>query len=285
MKKSKILLITLLIFSGAILACGSNHNLGGGQAENKKTEPTKNETENKNTAQPAPTPKEEIVNIIDGREERLEKEGTEAEKQLVNKEFKLKEAEILKKSQFQCDEGTEEGIEIIGTAEGSFTKPNSSQKVFLYERCRAGRAFGIGGILVVEDGKAVSHYTYGENGLDSGIFSLPDVNKNGLSEMVIIAAGSGQGYMNVAIYLFELKDGNMKFMGNTPIYDDNSGAMENESKIETNAYKISVQTADNPVFLREHYQKKGNAAKWSLIKKSAKFSLEKGDAGKYLKIS
>lgn len=286
MRRNTKLSAILLIICGVLSACGSV-NVGGGQAENKSTETVqKPPVENKsNTQQTATDTKDEALTVIDGREDREEKTATEAEKQLVNKEFKLKEAAIMKSSQFECDEGTEEGVEIIGTAEGSFTKPNSSQKVFLYERCRAGRAFGIGGILVVEDGKSVAHYTYGENGLDSGIFSLPDVNKDGLSEVVLVGVGSGQGYLNAAISLFEFKNGNFNYLGNAAVFDDNSGAVEDESKIITTAYKISVQSASSPIFFRETYEKKGKAEKWSLMKKSEKFSLDKSEPGKYVKIN
>lgn len=284
--RNKKFLAILLVASGVICGCGSTLTAGGGQSENKTKQPTKKvEVENKNIAQPTPTQKEEFITVVDGREDRVEKQGTEAETQFVSKEFKNNEATILKQSSFECDEGTEEGVSIVGTAEGSFTKTDSKQKVFLYERCRAGRSFGIGGILITEDGKTVSHYSYGENGLDMGIFSLPDVNKNGLSEIVVVAGGSGQGYLNLAIYLWEMKDGKMNYLGNTAIYDDNSGAMEDKSKVETNAYKISVQPDTNPVFYREHYQQKGGEKKWSLVKKSTKFSLDKGDTGKYVKIS
>lgn len=287
MRSNKGFLAIILTVSGVISACSATATVGGGQAENKKAEPVKTaEVENKKAMQPAPTPQEELVNIIDGREERVEKEGTEAETQLVNKEFQRNKEAIYNSNSINCIDSSEnEDVVVIGTAEGSFTKPDSSQKVFLYERCRAGRSFGIGGILITEDGKAVSHYSYGENGLDVGVFSLPDVNKNGLSEIVIVAGGSGQGYLNSAIYLWEMKDGKMNYLGNTAIYDDNSGAMEDEKKVETNAYKISVQPGANPIFYREHYQQKGGAKKWSLLKKAEKFSLDKGDTGKYVKIS
>src|SRR5688572_16836001 len=119
------------------------------------------------------------VEIYDGREvEPKNAEAAPAEKKLVEAEFKKSESAILKSSKLECDEGAEDGISVIGTAEGSFTKPASKQKAFLYERCRSGRSFGIGGILVAENDKVAAHYSYGENGLFSGILSAPDVDKN-----------------------------------------------------------------------------------------------------------
>lgn len=289
MKINVVCLIILLLLGGIITACGDEAKGGNEQASTAqsgqgKTESNADQKPAEDKAQ-AEIPQTEMVNVFDGRNEPKENEETPAEKLLINKEFKLKKSVIMQKINLQCDEGTEEGVSIVGSAEGSFTKPESRQKVFLYEHCRSGRAFGIGGIMVIENGKVVAHYSYGENGLDSGIFALPDVNKNGLSEIVLIAYGSGQGYTNAVINLFEFKAGNFDFLGGTQVYDDNSGAVENELKAETTAYRISVQPSGNPAFFRDKYQKKGAAKNWSLIKKSEKFALDKDDPGVYIKIS
>jgi hypothetical protein len=131
-----------------------------------------------------PAPTIETVQIIDGRksdsdsnEERIKVSA--AEQELINKEFERAEPAILKISKFECEvEETPEGVEIVGVAEGSFTKPNSRQKAYLYERCRAGRSFGIGGLIVIEVEKVAAHFAYGENGLSFGLISLPDINRN-----------------------------------------------------------------------------------------------------------
>lgn len=292
-KLNKRLTILAVIICTAVTACNSDivggGNSGGAKSDvpavtnrNSAAKADNKATEEKTEPQ---TKQENTIEVYDGRKFESEpKAGTDAEKQLAEKEFKLHENDILQKVGFKCEEG-DEGVSITETAEGSFTKPNSSQKVLLYERCRAGRAFGVGGILIVENGKAVAHYAYGENGLFAGISSLPDVNKNGLSELVFLSVGTGQGYSNSAIDVFEFKAGDLDFLGRTETYSSNSGAVTDRTKAKTEASKISVEPAANPAFFRETYEQKGSSQKWSQVKKAEKFSLNKGEPIKYHKIS
>ena len=121
-------------------------------------------------------PKDEVLTAL-----------TKAEKEIVEKEVRKNESVIKEKSNLECDEDT---FAVVGAASGSFTKAKSSQTAYLYELCRGARSFGIGGIVIVENGRVVSHNTYGDNGLDIGIASLPDINQNGLSEIVLVGAGT-----------------------------------------------------------------------------------------------
>jgi hypothetical protein len=289
--KQFLVLTVAIIFGGSLFsACSSsaNSNRPNGQAatgSEKQSENVVNENKRVENKATTATPRNDLIEIFDGRiEERKEKTATSSEKQFVEAEFKRNETAIMQKSKFECDEGTEEGVEIIGVAEGAFTAPKSAQKAFLYERCRAGRAFGIGGIMIVEGEKVAAHYTYGENGLESGILSLPDVNKNGLSEIVLVGSGTGQGYTSGGIDLLEFKAGDINFLGNAETYSDNSGAVEGD-KVETVAQKISVQPAAEPEFFREIYEKRGSAKAFSLNKKLEKFVLSKREPAKFVKIS
>lgn len=292
-RRFSTLAAALIISIGIMTACGSAVNdksandnastvqnkpvLGeGGRAEDKAAE-------NKAAAE---TKQDALVAVYDGREtERKAKEATSDEKQLVEKEFKSSETAIMQKVADSCEEGdAEKGINIIGVAEGSFTKPNSSQKAFLYSLCNVRRGSSMGGIMIVENEKAAAHYIF-EISWSEGISSLPDVNKNGLSEIVLDGGGSGQGYTETSINIHEIKAGNFDSLGVTPTYSDNSGAAEDQSKAKTTAYKISVQLSANPVFFRETYEKKSNAKDWSSIKKVEKFSLDKDESSKVIKIS
>lgn len=292
-KQFSILVVALAISSGIVTACASavvDKQEGEAQVQGSSgtiTETVQNKSvDNKLVEDKVATETEQLVTIFDGRvNERQTTEATNAEKQLVEKEFKRNETVIKQKINTDCDEDTPEGVSIVEIAEGSFTHPNAAQKIFLYERCRSGRAFGIGGIVVVENETVSAHYIYGENGLESGILSLPDINKNGLSEIILIGGGTNQGYTNGAIDLFEFKQGNLNFLGRTETYSDNSGAAENESKVETTAYKILARLSANPVFFRETYQTKGKIKKWSLAKKAQKLLLTKTDPMTFHKIS
>jgi hypothetical protein len=170
---------------------------------------------------------------------------------------------------------------VLNVVDGSFTRAKRAQRAFLYELCRSGRSFGIGGIIIVEGGKTVAHYTYGENGLSSDIDVLPDINQNGLNELILIGWGTGQGYVSGAIEIVELAASGVKSFGIADTYSDDFGANENGT---ATAYAISAQKGKTPIYFRETYAQKDADADWVLTKKSRKFSLRK-DASKFNKIS
>lgn len=219
--------------------------------------------------------------IYDGRDAIKEavSSATEAEKKLIEKEVLKKEAVIKGKTELECDENE---FDVLGAASGSFTKATASQKVFLYELCRSARTFGIGGIVVVEDGKIVAHYTYGENGLYADIAFVSDINQNGLSEILLIAVGMGQGYTLGAVEIIEITSGGIESFGIADVYSDDYGNVS--AKTSATAYKVSAQTGKTPVYFRETYSQKNEEAKWTLVKKSQKFSLRKDYTPKYNKI-
>lgn len=294
-EKSSFLAIALTLSISAMTACGSiaeksaNEKPAGGTAHNASPVNDKKPAENKAVENKTENPQSGLIEIYDGREtNRKQTEATKADEELVTEEFKAKESNIKQKfGDRYCDESESSSVGLTGAVEGSFTKPNSKQKAFTYELCSSGSShFGVGGIMIFEDGKIVSHYAYGENGLMSGrISTLPDINKNGLTELVLTDGQTHQGYSSEFIDILEFKDGNLATLGGKTIATDNSGAAEDDSKIEAEAFKISVQPSANPIFFQEIYQKKGNAKNWSLTKKSEKVSLDKDNFGKNYKIS
>lgn len=235
-----------------------------------------NATENKSAVEP----KEELVEIFDGRKDLDSKEPSGSETEQVKAEFNSKKAVIKQKfGERYCDESEPEDIAVDAVAKGSFTKPNTDQTAVLYTVCSTGSShFGVGGVIIFEGGKAVSHYVYGENGLDQNITTAPDFNKNGLTELLLIDGQTHQGYTTGVITIIEFGDGNAKFIGTAPTYDSNDGAMEDEKKALSTAYKISAAPAANPTFFRDVYEMKGTAKQWSLSKKAEKFNLDKIDA-------
>lgn len=293
----KIAILTIILSFSGLTAVSCSLVNKGGDASNKVVGGTEqsNATVNNNTRvenkapenkSVAETKQESVVNVYDGRDtDGKTAKVAAADEKLVNEEFNRNETAVMEKSGLSCDDDSGKDTSIIGAAEGAFTKPDSKQKAFLYERCRSGRSFGIGGIMIVEDGKVVMHYIYGENGLDSDISALPDVNKNGLSEIVLEGGGTGQGYTSGVIDIFEFKSGVLSFLGRADTYSDNSGAAEEDSKVLTTAYKILVQAAADPVFSRDTYEKRGNAKTWTLTKKAEKLSLDKKEPPKFVKIS
>jgi hypothetical protein len=280
--KTSFLAIWLTLGISALTACGSvadkNTNDAVGKASGTNAVNTETNTTNKNAAtKPSEAPKAELIEIRDPRKD-SEKGATAAEKQLVEAEFRAKETTIKDKlKEIYNDECQAENIGITGTAKGAFTKPNSSQTAFLYEVCSSGSShFGVGGIMIFENGKIVSHYAYGENGLwNVGMYALPDINKNGMSELVFQEGQTHQGYTGESIGIAEMKDGNFDYFGSTSIHSDDSGAVEDESKVKSEDYQIFVEPGATPVFFSQEKGKKDRK----------KISLSKDTLGKIHKIT
>lgn len=219
--------------------------------------------------------------IFDGRGESVSSSAplTSAEHRLVEKEVREKETVIKEKSGLECSDGE---FTIAGSAVGSFTKPSRVQKAVLYELCRSGRSFGIGGVVVLENGKIVSHFTYGENGLNSDIASLADINGNGLSEIVLIGGGTGQGYSITAVEIVEIAPDGVNSFGIADAYKDDFGT--EKAKKSATAYRISAQKGTNPVYYRKTYIRRSANGKWSPVKSAQRFSLRKDFIPKYNRI-
>lgn len=220
---------------------------------------------------------DDLVEIFDGRKELDYRDYSKEETQIVQTEFDYKKAEIKEKfGDKYCSEPEDEKVGLNGVVEGSFTKPNAKQKAFLYTLCSSGSShFGVGGILIFENGKAVSHYVYGENGLDQGMIALSDINKDGMDELVLLDFQVHQGYGGGAISIVSFPNGEFNFIGTATTFSDDSGAKENEKDTKAEAYDIFVQPSANPIIYRDSYEKKGTAKNWSQVKKGEKFTLNK----------
>lgn len=264
---------------GATTACGNaaeisaNNQASSGTGQSKSTNADNKQTENKsvenkNSAETAET---KLVEIYDGRlsGETKKVELPKAESDAVQAEVKAKETVIKDKIKSSCEK---DNFSAGSSIKGSFTKPNSSQNAYFYSLCDDGSATspsGIGGIIIFEADKIVAHYAYNYIGSEDAV-SLPDINKNGLSEIGLITEDGGQGLRGSDLMILEYKEGDLlKFIGSTQV---GSVSFNSTSSSET-ADKISVEQAANPTFFRETYIKKDGAKDWSLSKKSEKFTL------------
>lgn len=277
------ILLLLTTFISVVTACGSsteNASQGGSSnAEPNKNVAAEKKTETNKISANAETKANETVVIFDGRksEDKSDKEASSSEKDFVWKEFKKSESLIKEKLGDQyCNDPVTEQVEIYGVAEGAFTKPNSTQKAYLYYSCELGRGFGLGGIVIAEDNKLVAHYA-GQVSWSEVIHSLSDINKNGLNEILLSGGGSGQGYTTTTINILEFKQNNLDNWGQTETYSDNLGAVEKDSDGLATAFKILVQPSTTPTFSRDVFEKKGNAKDWKSTKTDEKFNLDKID--------
>jgi hypothetical protein len=155
-----------------------------------------------------------------------------------------------------CDSG----FEALDIANGSFTRAQASQKAILYRHCTTGHNFALDGIAIVEDGKLITHLAY-EGAWDNAIGALPDINRNGLSEIIVATGGTNQGITWGVVSIIELAADGVAKLGHFETYEDNCGALD---KKKSTIHKLYVKAGANPVFYRETFSKRGcdNRSNW-----------------------
>lgn len=148
------------------------------------------------------------------------------------------------------DPDVEEAFEIIDLASGSFTRPGAKQRAVSYILARVGHNFGRDGIAVLENGRVVAHVAY-QGAWENALGALPDINGNGLSELLTAAAGINMGYSWQAVGLLEFTRTGVKDLGIVRVYEDDCGAGERKG-IET-AYRLLAAPGAPPAFYREEF--------------------------------
>jgi len=148
----------------------------------------------------------------------------------------------------------------IDVASGAFTRPGASQRAILYGYCEFGHNFDLDGIAIVEDGKLVSHIIF-EGASNNAIGALPDINGDGLAEIVFATGGTNMGETWGTITVIVLSGTEVTSLGRLNIYSDNCGAVEDNCKAE--ASRISVKAGKAPAFFREKYVRKGDSGAWT----------------------
>lgn len=275
MNKNKLLTAILFSSFGLITACGSteavadykkaNENVPDMAANNRKN------VENK----AADNVKSKSIELFDGRSGEVKNtKPSTAETALVEKEVRVKSKEKFLRNRLA---GLAENVDwekefsVEGVAEGAFTKANSKQKAVLY------RFSYTNGVVVLEDGNIVAHLSGGpgDYAFYFAIKALPDVNQNGLSEIVLFR--NVEDNENVIPYLFEPKNGEMNFLGEARYFTSSyvAGDDTDSEKAKQTAYRTTIQPSSNPTFLQEIYERTGSKAEWMLTKKAEKFSLNK----------
>lgn len=245
-------------------------------AENKTSGENKR-AENKS----AETAQTKSIEVFDGRDGDV-KNGklTEVDLALVEADVRQKAQEdFLKKQIIGSDFNWKEEFKILDVAEGSFTAPNSDgQRAVLY------RFSYTNGVVILSDGDIVAHYSGGpgDYAFYTAIKSLPDVNQNGLSEIILFR--NVEDNEDIIPYLFEANGDKIKFLGEAKYFgsDYAAGDDTDSTKAKQTAFVVTVQPSKTPVFFQETYERTGSKSSWKSTKKAEKFSWEnKSDAGIY----
>ena len=221
---------------------------------------------------------QDLVEVFDGRETfpSFQNPATEDNKFFYNL-LKNREADLKKDLQEQMPADCETAIYLETVLEGSFTKSGSSQKAFLYY----GGCQGISlskkayGLMIVENGEEISSRFYSSENLLK-VKQLPDINRNGLSELVFIKTfhfGSMMDYDETWLDIVEYKsDKTFDFLGKATTHW--WAGLARDPKNNSANYKIFVKPSAAPTFFRETYRRdKDN--QWVLTKALEEFKPEK----------
>lgn len=220
--------------------------------------------------------------IYDGRNEANILKLTDTEKDFVEKEVRKSEKEIKnigEKNDFQCEE---DSFRVINSVRGSFTKPKLRQKAALYQFCLQGKAQYagyLGGIIIIENNTVIAHYVFSNiSGFDV-IKSLPDINRNGLSE-IALEFNHSINSLNFAKAIGIYEIGTEKMF--------NLGTIDTFSRLSTDdndiAYKVFVKISKKTVFYREKYESEEQKNIWRLAEKLKEFSVEKSDSANFVRL-
>ena len=286
MNEFLILIVALFLNFGGITACNSSASAlksnNNAKTENEQAEATaankptaeKKKVENKTSDDAELT---ERIEVFDGRNDDDDKSG-DKEAPFVRDVVRAKQEAIqslFKDYEFEC---SNPDVLVEGIAEGSFTKPSSSQVVYLYRKCANDSVKYpgyISGLIITESEEVIAHFVYAN--VFSGFTSLkilPDINRNGLSE-IVLESSVGYWYSTDSIDIYEFGANNPVILGGTKIFTNGSENGE-ENQSET-AYKITMQAGKSPVFFRETYHRKFDPEKWQLQAEASVFSLDKGN--------
>lgn len=208
------------------------------------------------------------VSLFDGRSylKAIQKAG-KAESATVTAEVRQRSQEkFLKKRLEGLDSGKfEDSFEIRGVAKGSFTRAGAAQQAVLY------RYSYTNGVVVLEGGKVVAHYSGdpGDYALFVAIFSAPDVNGNGLSEMILLR--NVEDTADIYAYVYD----SGAYQGATTVFSSNLRPGEDplpDNKIEDLAYVVSAERG--PKYFRQTFRR-GKQGGWTVKAASAPFALDK----------
>ena len=170
------------------------------------------------------SPRPALVPVYDGRSLSVAPErlvGFKKSEQFFKREIISAARRAWRGKTDRCDSATE--ARIIGIRRGAFTKPNSNQAAILYQFCTTAHNFALDGIAITEANRVVAHVIY-EGAWDAAVGVLPDINRNGLSEIIIDSRGTNMGEISAGISIIELSGKTVTKFGQSATYSDSCGA-------------------------------------------------------------
>ncbi len=125
----------------------------------------------------------------------------------------------------------------------------------------------LGGIIIIEKEKIIGHYVFANISGFNRIISLPDINRNGLSELALeFSHNINSLSFSNAIGLYEYDGKTLAELGETDIFQ----RLEDDK-----AYKIFVKSGKNPIFYQETFSSSYEKNDWIQTAKLKEVKLEK----------
>jgi hypothetical protein len=186
-----------------------------------------------------------------------------AEKNLMQRSVLPKVRKIL-----ASDICNETDYDVVSTIKGSFTKAGAEQTLVYYQYCVTGNGLGSTGVAVLENGKVVASYVAEDGDEASGARSLPDIDQDGLNEVVLeVSGGMHQGSGGTGAEMIEFTATGIKSLG----WFTQNEFSENGPSI---AYLVSAKPGKPPLFYRQKFTSR-NEKKWHPVGKPLPFKLGK----------
>lgn len=165
-------------------------------------------------------------------------------------------------------------LRAIDVASGAFTRPRAEQRAILYSYCEIGHNVDLDGIAIVEGGQVVAHLVF-EGAANTAIGALPDLNGNGLAEIVVASGGTNMGETWGDLAMIEIAGVEVTAFGHTGTFSDNCGAVEKDCRVE--AKRILARPGAKPAFFRETFTRAGDAGAWKKTAAVAPLTLEEDE--------
>jgi hypothetical protein len=186
---------------------------------------------------------------------------TTAERSLIKRNILPKVRKIL-----ASDICNETDYQLVSAIKGSFTKAGAQQTFVYYQYCVTGNGLGSTGVAVLENGKVMASYIAEEGDEASGARPLPDIDQDGVNEVVLeVSGGMHQGSGGTGAELIEFTAAGIKSLG----WFTEDEFSENGPSI---AYRVTAKPGKPPLFYHQKFTSK-NERKWNPVGRSLPFKL------------
>jgi len=129
---------------------------------------------------------------------------------------------------------------VAGYAQGSFTRANASESLYLVHIGDSCGSRGIGTIrIMIARGNQVT--AYGDVSGNYGIKTITDINNDGINEILLEASWLGQGYLSVWNRFLEIRPGGILTLAQFDTYSNNTGAITQTDTVTNIRYEVITE--------------------------------------------